>query len=282
MARPRKDGLSFFSIDTNFFSDRKIKRLLRTFGCKGLSVYTFLLCEIYRDNGYFVQWDEEYSEDIAATLDKSIKENLVSDVLEHCLKSGLFDNEKFSKFGILTSAGIQKRYISAKESIGKKNYNPDEILLPEFNCFSGKTPINSDKRSKTGISGVLPPKEKKEKKEKVRKEKKLGVFSANDFLKSSEIPETSSLNQFPENLRTDSFKSAWAEWENHRKEIKKKLTPSTVGKQLKKLSAMGEAKAIQSINDSITNGWQGLFEPKQQQGQKGSFLNDLQNIDLEG
>jgi len=56
------------------------------------------------------------------------------------------------------------------------------------------------------------------------------------------------------------FKQAWDEWAQHRKEIKKKLTPTTITKQLKQIEKWGEARSIQSIETSILNGWQGLFE----------------------
>ena len=67
---------------------------------------------------------------------------------------------------------------------------------------------------------------------------------------------------FPKSLQTAAFAVSWAEWEQHRKEIRKKLTPESVKRQLRDLEKMGEAAAIQSINESVKNGWQGLFQPK--------------------
>lgn len=66
---------------------------------------------------------------------------------------------------------------------------------------------------------------------------------------------------FPAVLNSKQFQNVWAEWETHRREIKKKLTPSTVAKQLAKLATWGPEKAIQSIQNSISHGWQGLFDP---------------------
>lgn len=53
-------------------------------------------------------------------------------------------------------------------------------------------------------------------------------------------------------------KEAWAEWELYRKEIKKKLTPTTVKRQLKELEAH-KADHVEMIANSIRNGWTGLF-----------------------
>ena len=71
---------------------------------------------------------------------------------------------------------------------------------------------------------------------------------------------------FPEKLTTPEFSKAWQSWIQFRREIKKKLPPSTITKQLKLLATFGSAKAVRSIELSITNGWQGLFDPDQRNG----------------
>lgn len=64
-------------------------------------------------------------------------------------------------------------------------------------------------------------------------------------------------------FESEAFRATWAEWEQHRKEIRKKLTPTTVKRQFKKLAEMGEARAIASLLQSIENGWTGIFEPRE-------------------
>jgi hypothetical protein len=58
------------------------------------------------------------------------------------------------------------------------------------------------------------------------------------------------------------FMKTWDAWEAYRKEMRHKLTPSTRKAQLAKCLKWGEKKSIDSINRSIENGWQGLFEPE--------------------
>ena len=62
-------------------------------------------------------------------------------------------------------------------------------------------------------------------------------------------------------LDTPEFRAAWAEWETFRREIKKPLTRSTAVKQLADL-AKTPADAAARIEQSIRNGWRGLFEFK--------------------
>jgi DNA-binding Lrp family transcriptional regulator len=64
-----------------------------------------------------------------------------------------------------------------------------------------------------------------------------------------------------EALPTWMDKEKWAEWEQHRKEIKKKLTPLTAKKQIKLLSNYIPIYDL-IIEQSIQNGWTGLFPEK--------------------
>jgi len=63
-------------------------------------------------------------------------------------------------------------------------------------------------------------------------------------------------------FETDSFRKVWNDWIDYRKEKKQKLTSKTKEMQLRKLGARTEIEAIEMINKSISNGWTGLFEPK--------------------
>lgn len=60
------------------------------------------------------------------------------------------------------------------------------------------------------------------------------------------------------------LKDSYMEWVKFRKEIKKKITPSIAEKQIKLLARWGVEKARASIEQSIRNGWQGLFEPERE------------------
>lgn len=64
--------------------------------------------------------------------------------------------------------------------------------------------------------------------------------------------------------------STWADWCQHRKEIRKPLTATTCAKQAKTLAGHHAPDAV--INQSISNGWTGLFPekvlPGAQQGQR--------------
>lgn len=58
------------------------------------------------------------------------------------------------------------------------------------------------------------------------------------------------------------FSSAWADFCQHRTEIKKKLTPKATDGALSMLAKMGEARAIAALRHTIASGWQGIREPE--------------------
>jgi hypothetical protein len=71
--------------------------------------------------------------------------------------------------------------------------------------------------------------------------------------------------QIPSNLQTTQFRQAWNEYLDYRKAGKfKPLQPASIKAQLKQLSEMGHDIAVEAINTSIRNGWQGIFPPKGQ------------------
>jgi len=67
--------------------------------------------------------------------------------------------------------------------------------------------------------------------------------------------------QLPSSLDTPEFGEAWRDWFDYRKGIRHALTPKTIERQLAKL-ARDPSTAVAVIEQSIENGWQGLFEVK--------------------
>ena len=58
---------------------------------------------------------------------------------------------------------------------------------------------------------------------------------------------------------SDEFAEAWADWQTYLKQKRKTPTQLTTTKQLNQLKKLNEKDAIETINRSIQNGWQGLF-----------------------
>lgn len=131
-----KTGLNYYNVDTDRYMDIRIRRLVKDHGCRGLAVYDYLLCEVYRVQGCFVAWDEVTAFNVAEYL--GLKESNVLEIVRYCGAVGLFDKELLSR-GIITSASIQRRYLEmCNRSKRKIAEIPEECrIIPEE---SPKTP----------------------------------------------------------------------------------------------------------------------------------------------
>lgn len=69
---------------------------------------------------------------------------------------------------------------------------------------------------------------------------------------------------------SEAFIASWKSWVAYRKEMKKKLTDSSVQAQFKEFALWGEQKSTEAIEQSIKQGWLGLFEPNKKNGAKAS------------
>ena len=132
MARPIKDGVEYFPFDVGFFDDDKVKYLRQKHKAKGMYMLVFLLCDLYRKNGYFMEWDEGKQSLLADDM-RCADEVSLARLVEGCLSCGFFDKRVFEAYGVLTSAGIQRRYIRMFNSREMIYMNEEYFLLDMSN-----------------------------------------------------------------------------------------------------------------------------------------------------
>lgn len=75
-------------------------------------------------------------------------------------------------------------------------------------------------------------------------------------------PEEQKGDPIPDKLDIPEFIKTWSDFKEHRKQIKKKMSDIAIARMLKKLGRYPVEVAIQMLDTSIENGWQGVFEPK--------------------
>jgi hypothetical protein len=171
MGRNIKEGLSYFPLDIDFFEDEKVQFLSARFGVKGDGILIRLLCKIYRQ-GYSI----EFNEDVALLFARSVGDinlhGLVKDVVNELLKRGFFDEGIFKRFGLLTSKGIQKRYVKICTDAKRKEWQipekidlihrkialtPEEIALTHEESTQRKEKKRKEKERIEGIGDKSPP-----------------------------------------------------------------------------------------------------------------------------
>ena len=235
-------GIPYFSLHTDLLSDRRVKLLRAEFGIKGFGIWIDLLIQIYADEGYFLKWDDETKLLFASDVGES--GNLVDEVVKGSVKRGLFDKSVFDQFKVLTSKRIQETYLNAI----KRRTTETEIdarflcLPPSADIISGNVNISLKNVDRSAQSRVEKSKEEE-----------------------SRVKGAPAWKHTPPDdlLQVEGFAEVWADWEEHRRAIGKKMTKVAAERIWKRLLKW-DYDPVAILNRSIENGWTGIFEPGKQ------------------
>ena len=254
MARPAKTGLDYFPLDT--FMDDKVELLEAEHGLLGFAVMVKLLQKIYSE-GYFYKWERR--EKLLFSKRNGVAIETLNSITASLLKEGIFNIKTYNKYHILTSAGIQKRYLEATKrrdfvDIDKRYslINGKGRIDVNINGVNvNKNPVNDNNNPQgagvyVNINSQSKVKESKVNKRKEKKRKK-SALQTDPYFKLL----------IPDILKTPQFLVAWVNWIDYRKESKKPVSERAAKMQFKKLARHPAPEKV--IEKSIENDWQGLF-----------------------
>ena len=130
--RPLKESLEFSSWDVSILdNDEKIDMLIDAQGIAAFTVYFYLCQKAYGSKGYYLDWSYSRCATVARKLGKGASADYVKNVVDMCLQCCLFDKRLFELYGILTSKGIQKRYLPVAKARTAPQIIDDYWLLNE-------------------------------------------------------------------------------------------------------------------------------------------------------
>lgn len=172
MARPTKKGLDYFPLDVDFLSDLKVRRIIKACGKEAVHILVALLANIYRDEGYYVLWDDDLAFLVADEV--GTKEGTVEELVRKAVQVKFFDKDIFDKYSVLTSKGIQNRYILATKERKKVELEFKYLLTNEVN----RSNISINGRNNSVNQGNSQQSKVKESKEKEIKEDATASESA--------------------------------------------------------------------------------------------------------
>ena len=176
MGRKKKQGFRYFPLDTDFFEDRRIRRVFSRVGPKGVLLYLYILCKAYEKNGYYVELTDEFLEDAEDAT--GCTGTNTRDFIRLYAAERLLDYDLLANGAVLTSHGIQAQYQEMMKSLKRDvTVRSDLWLLDKSETlgfvfvrpFENKSGIYSDK------SGIYDDKSRKNVPK--RKESKLNNIS---------------------------------------------------------------------------------------------------------
>lgn len=165
--RIKKQGLDYFPLDTDIMQNRLVRRIMKREGDGAFTVFLGVLSLIYSGEGYYVQVDPMFYDDLAASLFEKDAAD-VERIIRLALDYGLFDAGMFARYGILTSEHIQQQYLFCIRRRRKRAIDPrfclcedDEIEdseAPDAESVAGKrvtqTPQNVTQTSENVTRGT--------------------------------------------------------------------------------------------------------------------------------
>lgn len=125
MARRKQEGNRFFRLDVDFFSDKKVKILKARYGADGVTLYLYILCEIYKA-GYYLKIDEDF--EFIVSDDLSMDSNKVKQVLNFLLERSLFDNTLFQ-------SDNSSRELEVIIETAEGKYQKDYVYLNDYTMY---------------------------------------------------------------------------------------------------------------------------------------------------
>ena len=139
MAGIPKKGIEFAGWNSHIFDgDNKIDKLLDAQGWDGFAVYFFLCQRAYATDGYFYRWSYDDAATTARRMAGGIRSETVKGAVGTCSRVGLFDKRLLDAEGILTSRGIQRRFVTAIQKRSYRTVNKRYWLLDEAETAAGR------------------------------------------------------------------------------------------------------------------------------------------------
>jgi hypothetical protein len=130
MARTSSQKLDFWQFEVGLFNDMKMVDLNEKYGTLGEAVYFRILSYIADTEGYYAV----LSDSLVLSIYRSIGSKWLRDkrvilrIIDYCGECGLFDVNLLSQ-NVITSCGIQRRWLYAKEKARAKGFTTDKFWL---------------------------------------------------------------------------------------------------------------------------------------------------------
>lgn len=124
-----QEGIDYFPLDTGFLRDKKVLLIKGKYGAKGILILLYILSRIYEEHGYYIKWDEDDCFLSADAIGSGVSPELTTQVVNECVVRSMFDEQLYNEFGILTSHGIQWRFIRAAKKRENIEFYQEYFLL---------------------------------------------------------------------------------------------------------------------------------------------------------
>lgn len=154
-----KQGLDYFPLNTDFMHDRVVRRVMKREGDSAFTILLYTLSYLYSGEGYYIHVDDDFYDELSDQL-FSRDNDSVRRVLHLFVEYGFFDSSLYERYGILTSADIQRQFLFITKRRSRRHISPDYCLLPDEETVHSTLPD-------TATKSTLIKRKEKERKENI-------------------------------------------------------------------------------------------------------------------
>ena len=207
----KRCGIEYFPVPVAFPLSFKVLEV--KYGCEIYFVYVKLLQSIFGDEGFYVKCDEDFYTIISSEVKLSC--DRFKEIVLAFVERGIFDEDMFNKYSILTSEEIQKEYLNAVK-------RRSSVVMEEKFCLPYAIEFLKDKQKNANIE------QKEQNQITQNKAETEKMYTISDKVKESKVKERKENQSKVDESKTSESESTSADTSSSIKDVqpvKHKIEP---------------------------------------------------------
>lgn len=142
------NSIPYFPTQVNLFEEVSMELIEAKYGMKAETAVMKLICKIYKENGYYLHWNDEQCVLFSNKAGKEIAADEMQGIVNILIEKGFFDKGSYEEHCILTSVNIQKVWLDATKRRRRDLTSLPYMLVKPEEDKKGDQDGKSDKDNK--------------------------------------------------------------------------------------------------------------------------------------
>lgn len=142
------NSIPYFPTQVNLFEEVSMELIEAKYGMKAETAVMKLICKIYKENGYYLHWNDEQCVLFSNKAGKEIAADEMQGIVDILIEKGFFDKGSYEEHCILTSVNIQKVWLDATKRRRRDLTSLPYMLVKPEEDKKGDQDGKSDKDNK--------------------------------------------------------------------------------------------------------------------------------------
>jgi hypothetical protein len=250
MARPQRNNVDYFP---HYISDGKKMFVIESkFGNDGYAVWFKVLETLAKTDNHFINCNDE-SNLMYLAAKCNVSEDRLIEIVDAIVKLGEIDGILWNQCRVIWS----DKFIESIQDAYSRRSNNCITKMELMTMFKG---LGIPKPDLSGVNDDVNPEN-------------------SDTNPQSKVEYSKEKNTKEKYFEGDSLNELFHDFMEHRKQMKKKMTNKSITMMVNKLKKHKPNVAIKMLENSIENGWSGVFELKGSDKPKEYDFKNFDNVE---